>query len=796
MANYYTKQIFVFVFSLMMIGKVHSQYVSIPDTNFRNFLQLNYPACMSGGMLDTTCNAVVNALTLDCSHRNISDLTGIQYFDNLKTLICRSNNLSVLADLPLTLTTLACDTNLIMSFSILPNGLYYLYCSHNNLTSLPSLPDSLIYLDCRYNQLITLPQLPSNFGQLKCDYNQLTALPVLPNNLVFLTCTYNQLSSLPTLPNILVYLYCTGNQLTSLPALPDSLNRLGASYNQLTTLPTLPNGLDYLSCVNNLLTSLPTIPNSVTTINVYSNLLTNLPTLPDSLYNLDCRYNPLTCLPELKRIYSILFTNTQITCLPNYGNVTYSDPPMSTLQLCQPSSGCPTYWNISGKIFLDDNGNCSQDASDSSLHDIKVVLDSASVQLQLFYTDDAGRYSFRTGLGNYQVSVDTNNLPFSTICPASFYQNVSLTVTDSLDSLVNFSMQCNPGYDLIANSISPSQSFFPGGLRTLYLNAGDAASIYNVSCTNTNGSVEAILSGPVSYNTFLGLPPTSVNGDTITWNIADFSTVNPASDFNIKVQVDTTAAIGDTICITLNVYPTSDNIPSNNTLTHCYPVVNSFDPNEKYMEPAGLVDTSTQWFRFTVFFQNTGTAPAEQIYILDTLDTDLDATTFTYLSSSHNVITQLFPGNILRFNYPNINLPDSISDEPGSHGYVQYRVMRRDGLPVNTVISNTAYIYFDFNPAIVTNTVSATLTIPVGINEGPALQFEIYPNPSRDIIHVRLSGQLTSGQLEIIDALGRTVFQKKIHYQLSTINYQLNQGVYFVKVTTEKGTAVRRLVKQ
>ena len=100
---------------------------------------------------------------------------------------------------------------------------------------------------------------------------------------------------------------------------------------------------------------------------------------------------------------------------------------------------------------------------------------------------------------------------------------------------------------------------------------------------------------------------------------------------------------------------------------------------------------------------------------------------FTFLSSSHDLITQLLPGDILRFNYPQINLPDSTSDEPNSHGYVQYKIKRKPGLPLNAVISNRAYIYFDFNTPVVTNTVSATLTTTVGIQQmhNSVFEFEI-----------------------------------------------------------------------
>ena len=59
---------------------------------------------------------------------------------------------------------------------------------------------------------------------------------------------------------------------------------------------------------------------------------------------------------------------------------------------------------------------------------------------------------------------------------------------------------------------------------------------------------------------------------------------------------------------------------------------------------------------------------------------------------------------MLVFNFPNINLPDSNSNEPGSHGYVQFKIRAKNNIVIGDVLSNTANIYFDFNAPIITNT--------------------------------------------------------------------------------------------
>lgn len=288
------KLLFTFLLLFCLLKESKGQWVTIPDTNFVNWLTLNYPACMNGNQMDTTCNEIVNETSVDCSHQFIHDLNGIQYFDNLDSLNC-SNNYSV--------------------------------------TTPPHFPNSLTYLDC--------------------NMDGITSFTSLPNSLTFLNCEYNLLFTLPSLPNTLKLLNCFHNNLTSLPALPNSLLDLDCSFNQLSTLPTLSNNIESLSfCVNNVWT-LPDLPNSITVLLCNNNHLLSFPDLPDSLTNFQCADNLyLMCLPQLKKIVNFIFDNTGITCLPNYPiNNTSSFPTLSSVPLCatfNPNS-CPDYSGVTNQ---------------------------------------------------------------------------------------------------------------------------------------------------------------------------------------------------------------------------------------------------------------------------------------------------------------------------------------------------------------------------------------------------------------------------------------------------------------
>ena len=840
------------VFGIFLNTTLFAQFVNIPDSAFRTWLNNNgYASCMNGTMMDTTCSLIVNKTKIYLLDPSITDITGIQYFDNLDTLICSDNDITFLPPIHASLLMLELDGNYYLStianfpssllhifinsntgltsLPPLPPGLLYLQCTNlglntlptlpstltflscydNSLYSLPALPAGLVNLDCRINSLTTLPTLPATLTYLFCDFNNLTALPTLPYGLTTLFCRENHLTSLPALPSTLQFLDCSFNSITSLPVLPNSLTQLFCNYNQLTNIPVLNSGLEEFSCGNNplaaypalpssltsfrcdsvQLTALPALPNSLKYLNCSYCPITTLPDLPDTLYTLNISNTPLTCLPPVKKTNAFFWSGTNLTCLPNFIDVQNAHPSIASLGLCQPSGNCPVNWNISGNVFKDVNGNCIKDANDDDLKIVPVKLDSSGIFVQEFLTNSSGDFAFTTGYGNYSVTIDTSLLPFNVICPSSFSYSTTISASNSYDSLANFGLQCKPGFDLESKSISVDGIIRPGVQRILYLRAGDAATNYGTFCsTNISGSVQAILSGPVSYIAPApgAIAPTTVSGDTITWFVPDFSLINPANDFNIRISISTAANIGDTVCVLLNINAASgDNNPANNTLSVCWPVVNSFDPNAKEMWPSGAVDTSQQAFTFTVYFQNTGNAPAEDIYILDTLSNNLDASSFTFLSSSHNVITQLLQGNVLRFNFPDINLADSTNNEPESHGFVQFKINRKAGLPPGTVISNKAYIYFDYNPAIITNTASATLTLPVGLNENhTSNSMIVYPNPSTGKLNILFAKPIARGTVEIQNILGENIFKQNIYNRSEMVitPENISDGIYFVKV--------------
>ena len=66
--------------SFFLFHSSFAQNVYIPDSVFRAFLQQQYPTCMVGDSLNTTCSDVLQDTSLEIHFSGLHDLTGIEYW--------------------------------------------------------------------------------------------------------------------------------------------------------------------------------------------------------------------------------------------------------------------------------------------------------------------------------------------------------------------------------------------------------------------------------------------------------------------------------------------------------------------------------------------------------------------------------------------------------------------------------------------------------------------------------------------------------------------------------------------
>ena len=843
------KTILLSAFLLLVTSTFAQNYVPIPDANFAKWLRDSVPTAMNGNQLDISSDAVKNKKTIIAESLGINDFRGVEYFTNLESLYIGSQGTSdlLLPVFPATLKYLNCAGNNLTTLPELPSNLQFLKCNYNKLTSIPQFSNSLIEIDCSANYLTTLPNLPNSVVKLNCSLNGLKSLPSLPINMLLLDCLGNDLSSLPELPQSLQTLYCNNNQIVNMPVFPSMLTyvqceynniesfndlgkveRLSCDHNQLKTLPTLPTTLRALYCENNLLSSLPLLPSSLEQINCNNNQIEQLPELPNNLIFLQCNFNKLTSLPQLpSKLLSLDCSNNMIscfpkfpislvksnlvkpldlsnnpfTCLPNY--VSGMDLVTLSYPLCIEgnSSGCPNAEEgIVGFTSLDDNVNCKKDINEKGIQNVPVQLLNANNNvIGQTITAENGVYQFSTlDAQSYQVQLDKENLPFSIVCNDK--QAVDLT-NQTYAKDINFSATCKDGIDVGIRSVATEGIIFPGQPHILTVAAGDMSNWYNMHCAaGTAGKLQLTISGPVVYKGVMAeaLTPTIV-GNVYTYDIADFGKVNFTEDFGLQFETETTAQAGDQICVDAQITPTSGDINvANNQYTYCYSVVNSHDPNVKEVFPANFKPGYDGYLTYTIHFQNTGSAPAFNIRLLDTLDAKLDLSTFEVLNYSHKNRVEL-KGNIMQVFYNNIHLMDSTTNEKESHGFIQYRIKPKTAITESDQIKNTAHIYFDYNDAVVTNTTISKATKSLGLETQNVSILQAYPNPVESTLTLkRGSNSIEKLQIQITNINGQAVYETTLS---SEANHTIDvagfvPGMYFINIKTETSNEVIKVIKK
>ncbi len=453
--------------------------------------------------------------------------------------------------------------------------------------------------------------------------------------------------------------------------------------------------------------------------------------------------------------------------------------------------------SISGKVYADSNSDCVFNASDLPLQNIQLQLSNGA----LAFTNFAGEYVFNNvPYGNHTISQSLPPFTYINNCT----QPSSVTINTSTPNLTNIDFK-----DSTISQTDLSLWMY----STLYVPGGPNASITlypsNSSADTVNAIVSFVLNDSLMYN-YANPAPTMItstpNGDSLTWNMA----LSPSYALNnIQVFINTPSSypMGLFIQSCGSVMPVSaiDSNLSNNSYCVNKFTASSYDPNDKTVSPQGIgpiggITINDSVLDYVVRFQNTGTAEAMNIKILDTLSSKVNINTFEVLASSHNYMVDVLNGTILQFKFNHINLPDSNTNEPLSHGFIAYRIHQKTGNIPGDEIKNTASIYFDFNSPVVTNTTLNTIITPTAVHDlSNPTTILAYPSPVTDELNIILKGAIGKDiHIDLINAIGRKV--KSIH-RLRNMNetYAINVselpvGHYVLKITNARDVHTQKIL--
>ncbi|MBL7886665.1 MAG: hypothetical protein JNJ52_07955, partial [Flavobacterium sp.] len=680
----------------------------LTSLNLSNNNALIHFTCANSGQLNSlNVSGLTNLQTLDCSGCSLTTLD-VSNLTSLNNLSCSNNSLtSLITTGANNIAFLNCGNNHLTSLNLVNmTNLIRLYCGHQvdifggtggitnlDLTGLTN----LTILECGNNHIssIVVSSL-NNLTHLGIEGNSLTSIDLSNlTQLQYLSCSYNDLTTLDvTMLTNLEVLSCSGNELNTLNIDPlIHLTHLGCSDNNLSSLNVSNNtNLQSLSCMLNQLTTI-NLDNLgyLTNLNLAYNLFTtvdvsntgfNLDQGP-TIVNYDFSYNPNLVSVNVKNgLYegvngfyidnctSLLHVCADDINIPTITNMLqYSG--ITTAQVNSYCSFVPggVHNTINGTITMDINNN-GCDATDYHPTNLKMTINDGFNSGATFSNN--GNYSFYTQSGSFVLTPQFQN-PYFTVSPVN--ATLNFPNLDGSTQTQNFCITPNGIHNDVDITIIPSIPPRPGFdsfYQLVYKNKGNQVLSGVINFTFDDAVQDFVSSTP-------NVATQSTNN--LSWNYSNllpFETRIIDLVLNVNGPMETPPVnIDDILYFTSSISPFSgDATAEDNTFDFNQTVVGSFDPNDKTcLEGATIPITKVgDYLHYLIRFQNSGTAPAENIVVKDMIDTTkFDLASLQLTSTSHPQVTRI-TGNKVEFIFENIQLPAEQDDEPGSHGYVAFKI--------------------------------------------------------------------------------------------------------------------------
>ncbi|TAH42306.1 MAG: T9SS type A sorting domain-containing protein [Bacteroidetes bacterium] len=432
---------------------------------------------------------------------------------------------------------------------------------------------------------------------------------------------------------------------------------------------------------------------------------------------------------------------------------------------------------LDGTVTFDVDSSGTFNAGDMPLNGRRVMLLPDSI---ISITNANGYYYFSVDSGQYTVTMDNDTNWFVTTSPTQY----SLHVDTTDNSLLDFGLQP------IVEEYDMSMTIAAGnprcGTSVFYTLAYS-----NRSTVPTDGQVYFVHDPRLQYGS--STPAYDyISNDTMYWN---YSSLQVYESRQILVLVTMPGLPGDTISNYAGATAIENGSVVADDQTSSWVVVRcSFDPNDKSVDPPGVGTDGfvliNEYLEYLIRFQNTGNDTAYNVLIVDTISGSMDMSSFSILANSHPLETHL-KGNVVEFSFNNIMLPDSIVDEPASHGFVKYRIRAKQNISVGTTVENTAGIYFDTNLPVLTNTTFNTLTDLLPVAVFPVLndqynQLLLYPNPASQSFSILMGKSFgDKASIRIVNSQGQLIRSLSSSSNLESINVEeWPEGIYFILVTS------------
>lgn len=775
----------------LLSGLFTNAQVTIPDPVFAAELESVVPDAITGDQLDPTHPSVAALQFLDLNELGITDLTGIEHFTGLAVLQAQLTPITSLPPLPSGLLHLDLSLTMLASMPILPNGLYSLDLSGVPFTVFDPIPSGLQQLWMNNNTITAMGALPAGLQELSlhsCGLEVLPASVVQSPDLIALYMGWNPTSELLELPPALGSWECDDCGLVDLPNLPSAMTNLWVPNNPLTQIPELPDGLVALNIDNTGVAVLPPFPSTMLELKARGAALTEVPVLPDGMTMVQVGNTLVSCLRNLPESVTVLELPTNVECVPAEMS---SEAVFHANQEGFPAPGVCTNFNtlcaqepyIEGLTWHDADADGLNDDGGAPLPYAQMVIEPGGIQ---FGTSIAGIFRTHVQPGTYTTAVVPG--PYQTVTTSALIHDLpdATTVVTGSDHGISIASDVTDMLILL----TPGVEFRPG------LDASCRLDYHSIGSLPATGTITLNFDPQLQFSSS-SVAPTTISAGMATWDYSA-GALDLGGSILVDLYLPPGVPLGTPLLLSATVSTDAPDADMSNNEEHMARiVVGSFDPNDKLVSPSVLspaeVAAGTP-VGYTIRFQNTGTASALLVRIQDVLDPRLEVGTFRFLGSSHPCAWYIEQG-VLSFIFEGINLPDSTSDEPGSHGFVRFEITPASTLALNESVENTAAIYFDFNEPVITAPAIFSVEEAMDVVEHGAGSITVAPNPAADFVTVRCAGLTGRATVRLRDAAGRVVAKASLRDDTAVLDLrELAPGMYTARIDGDSRTA--RVVKR
>lgn len=443
---------------------------------------------------------------------------------------------------------------------------------------------------------------------------------------------------------------------------------------------------------------------------------------------------------------------------------------------------------ISGKAYVDDNLNCTFDDGEMLFKNVAIVI---APNGRKTYTDDNGNYSFYMNTGNYTLSAEAP-LYYSQHCPLNNgTQNVVVSEIGSTHPNLDFTFKPETSVaDLTACLSTTSLRInFTNDYSVTYENIGTDVAYNDTLIMSFETGIDIVSSS---------LPWDYQDGQNLYWY---FDAIPPQTliNFTVKDSVTSNVILGDYATNTIRISSESPDADyTNNGCDDVALFVGAIDPNDKLVYPETSVRPNEE-LTYRIRFQNVGNFPADHVAIYDTISDNLDLQTLKNIQTSHKASFSILSGNVLFWEFKDINLIDSIHNEPESHGFVQFKILPKTNLAYGQTIENSALIVFDYYQNTPTNNTEVRLEPHISVAEDKN-SLIIYPQPVVNQMTVQYKSQDKEEVLiQIYDINGKMVRSDKkiVEEGWNRSDYylgSLSRGMYFISISGSKETISKKIL--